>query len=321
MAEPDNRFMAYLREGKSALTPEDRSRIHPGRETTTLIRAAQSVGTNSAGGYLVPQSFADRFESMLLHTDPIFELAMLFETKTGSASPYPILDDTANSAAIVAENSASSSVDATFAELAFGACPLWRSGYLRCSNELVMDSHFNLEALIAGAAAVRFARGVGAAFITTLLAAAAAGVTTASPTAITPAELLKLTGAINEAYLPNASFFMLRSTFITLSQLVGSSGNFMFPPERDAAGRPLILGFPVYFSPSCGAMTAGLQPVTFGDHSKFVRRQVIDSLSVKVLVELYALYCQTTYEVHWRIDGGLLVSGSNNPVCVLTMHS
>jgi len=319
--EPDNRFMAYLRGGKEALPPPERSRIHPGRETSIRIDAAQGVGSGSTGGYLVPQSFSDRFESILVQTDPIFELATLFTTKNGSASPYPILDDTANSASIVAENSGSSEVEATFAVLSFGLCPMWRSGYMRCSWELVNDTHFPLEPLIAGAAAVRFARGVGKAFITTLLAAASAGVTTASTTVIAADEIIQLTGKIDAAYLPNASFFMLRSTFITLSQLVGSSGNFLFPPMRDEMGRPTLLGFPVYFSPSMGAMTAGLQPVTFGDHSKFVRRQVANSLSVRTLVEIYALNGQTTYEAHWRIDGGLLVSGSNIPVTCLTMHS
>ena len=316
--ETDNRFMAYLRNGKPALTLEEQRRIHPGREKT--IRAAgEGVGTGNAGGYLVPQSFADRFETMLVQTDELFGLAMLFETRNGSATGYPILDDTANEAAIVAEGGSSSEVEATFATLAFALCPTWRSGYLRVSVELVNDSAFNLENLIAGAAAVRFARGIGAAFVATLLASAAAGVTTASSTVIAADEIIQLTGKINEAFLPNASFLMKRSTYVTLLQLTGSSGNFLFPAAFNADGRPTLLGFPVYFSPSLGALTAGSQPVTFGDHSKFVRRQVKNSLSLKVLVELYALYAQVGYEAIWRIQGGLILSGSNIPVAALTM--
>ena len=163
--------------------------------------------------------------------------------------------------------------------------------------------------------------GVGAAFTATLLSSCAVGVTTASTTAITGAELLKLTGTINSAWLPHASFLMLRSTFVTLSQLVGSSGNFLFPPTLDAMGRPTLLSYPVYFSPSMGAMTAGLQPVTFGDHSRFLFRKVRNSLSVRTLVELRALNGQVTYDVHMRCDGGLIVSGSNDPVACITMHA
>ena len=235
-------YVGDVRQGKSALTLDEQRRIHPGREKT--IRAAgEGVGTGSAGGYLVPKSFADRFETILVQTDELFGLAMLFETRTGSTTGYPILDDTADEAAIVAEAGSSSEVEATFASLAFALCLTWRSGYMRASVELVNDSAFDLESPIAGAAGVRFARGVGAAFVATLLSSAAAGVTTASTTAITGPELIKLTGAINEAYLPNASFLMKRSTYVTLLQLVGSSGNFLFPAAFNAEGRPTLLGF------------------------------------------------------------------------------
>lgn len=313
---PDARFLAFLRQGKEALTAEERARIYPGKERT-IIRGAQSVGSGAGGGYLVPSSFADWFWSVLKNTDAIFFLATPWETATGSTSGFPILDDTANEAAIVAENAASTEVDTTFAGLPFGETPMWRSGYLRCSVELVNDSHFNIEKIIAGAAAVRFARGIGAAFITTLLAAAAAGVTSASPTAIAPDELVQLTGKIDSAWLTNASFLMQRSTYVTLSQLVGSSGNFAFP----ATNPPTLLGFPVHFSPSMGPMTAAGQPITFGDHSRFLFRRVANSLTIRVLTELFALYAQVGYEAHWRVDGGLLVSGSNIPVAALTMHS
>jgi HK97 family phage major capsid protein len=310
-----------MRQGKGALTQEERLRIHPVNEGNTLIRAAQSVGTSSAGGYLVPTSFADWFFSVLKATDAIFELSTVWETRTGSTSGFPILDDTSNEATIISENSTSSEADAVFAALAFGETPMWRSGYLRCSIELVNDSHFDLEKLIAAAAAVRFARGIGGAFITTLLAAAGNGGTTASATAIAASEVVTLTEKVDSAYLGDASFLMQRSTYIALLQLIGSSGNFMFPAAFDAAGRPLLLGFPVYFSPSMGAMTASQQPITFGSHSHFLQRRVANSLSIKVLVELFALYAQVGYECHWRVDGGLLLSGSNIPVAVLTMHS
>lgn len=89
----------------------------------------------------------------------------------------------------------------------------------------------------------------------------------------------------------------------------------MFP----ATNPPSLLGFPVYFSPSMGALTAGSSPVTFGDHSRFIFRQVANSLSIRVLNELFALYGQAGYQGNWRVDGGLLVSGSNIPVAKMTM--
>lgn len=313
----DEKFRAYLSIGPDALSMDEKRAIGTGEGIKRGIKGYLGVGTGSTGGYIVPQSFADRFEIMLQQTDELFSLAMLFETRTGSATGYPVLSDTSASAAIVAEQGASTEVDEVFAALSFGQCPTWRSGTVIASVELANDSAFDLEGLTAGAFAIRFARGVGAAYVATLLTSAALGVTAASATAIAGDELIELTGEIDSAYLPNASWLMLRSTFLTISQLVGSSGNFLFPSRRDANNRPTLLDFPVYFSPSMGAMTAGLKSVSFGDHSKFVRRQVKDSLQIRTLVELYAASGKIGYLAYLRADGGLLLSGSNIPVAYL----
>jgi HK97 family phage major capsid protein len=128
---------------------------------------------------------------------------------------------------------------------------------------------------------------------------------------------VQLTGKVDAAYLQNASFLMNRATWITLMQLVGSSGNFMFPVTTNP---PTLLGFPVYFSPSMPSIAAGAQVITFGDHSKFLMREVIGSLVVRTLMELFMLNFQRGYQAFWRVDGGLLV-GTTNPVAILAMHS
>jgi HK97 family phage major capsid protein len=320
-ASVDEKFMAYLRSGPNSLSPEERQKIGSSERRKPGIKGFLGVGNGSSGGYIVPQSFADRFESILKQTDELFSLAMMFQTATGSPTGYPILDDTGAAAAIVAEQGASTEVDEVFAALSFGQCPTWRSGTVIASVELATDTAFDLEGLTARAFAIRFARGVGAAYVATLLSSAALGVTAASQTAIAGDELIELTGEIDSAYLPNASFLMQRATFLAISQLAGSSGNFLFPSHIDGAGRPTLLNFPVYFSPSMGAMTAGLKSVSFGDHSKFVRRQVKDSLQVRTLIELYAASGKIGYLAYLRADGGLLLSGSNIPVAYLQQHS
>ena len=56
---------------------------------------------------------------------------MLFPTKTGSATGYPILADQTSAASIIAANAGESENDMVFAALAFGQCPMWRSGYIK----------------------------------------------------------------------------------------------------------------------------------------------------------------------------------------------
>ena len=305
----EQEFRAYLARGTEGLS-EIRA-----EEMRKLERRALGT-TTTAGGYLVPQSFSDRLEVMLKKTDGLFEIATLFETSTGTATGYPVLEDTANSAAVVAENAQSNAgPDLVFATVAFGACPMWRSGVLRAPVELVSDAAFDFAGLVADAAGVRFARGIGAAFVATLLGAATSAGTTAGATAITADEIFTLIDGVDEAYAQNGSFLMRQSTLTYLHKLkTTSGGQYTFPSERRADGVPMLAGFPVFISPSMGAISTGEKAVSFGDHSRFVRRQVRNSLAVKVYIERYAEYGQQGYESFWRVDGNLLKSGSTVPV-------
>jgi HK97 family phage major capsid protein len=299
----DAQFLSYLRDGKDALA----------------IRGAQST-TTTAGGYLVPAAFADTFATALAQYDNLFEVATLVETTSGTAFNYPIVDDIAESAAVVAENNTSSAGDVVFAALAFGKCPLWRSGLVRASTEVVSDSAFPFDTLLAQAFAVRIARGVGEAFVATLLSSAVAGKTATSATVIAADELFDLAGSVDSAYGMNGSWLMKFSTYISILKLKASTGGqYVFEVEQDAGGRPLLLGFPVYLSPSMGAMTSGEKPVTFGDHSRFIRRQVRNSFAVKTYVERYAEYSQLAYEAFLRVDGDLAKTATSCPVKFLQM--
>jgi len=320
ISTPDRKFESYLREGFSALSIEDRQRI--GSEKSTLIRGAQAVGTGSSGGYIVPLPFAERFEVMLEAFEPLFGLATMFETVNGAPTGYPIVDDVAHQASIVAENAASDTeTDVPFTSLAFAQCPTWRSDYVLASVELVNDSKFDIAGLTAAAFAVRFARAIGKTFITTLLAAAGAGVTTASSSAIAPDEIWDMVDSVDPAYLVNGSWMMSPATFTKICQLKSTTNAYIFPAEFDSAGRRLLCGYPLYLSPSMPAATAGLQCATLGDHSKFLRRQVRDSLQMKVLMEKFALFGQVAYLGFWRVDGALLKGSGPIPVQALTMHA
>ena len=247
------------------------------------IRGAQGAGVGTSGGYLVPTSFSDRLWTVLEQTDEIFLLAQRWESETGSPSNYPVVDDVAQTAAIVAENAATTESDMAFAAVAFGACPKFAAGPVVLSIELANDSHFPIEALTATAFGVRFSRGCGAYMIGKLLAGAGVGVTAASATAIAADEVWELVASLDAAYANGASFLMQRSTYSALMRLKGTSGNYMFPPTFDpVTGRPTLCGnFQVYFSPSMGAMTASQQPISFGSHGSFIRREVRNSPSPK----------------------------------------
>jgi HK97 family phage major capsid protein len=319
----DENFQAYLRAQSSAEARELAD------ASATPERRAQSEGTNSQGGFLVPETFSARFVENLKGYDRLFDKATTLETETGGACPIPLDDDSAHVATLVAESGTSvQNVDAVFDSIAFGKCPTWRSGLVRVPIELVQDSGYDLSTLLAGIFARRFARGCGAAFVTTLLAAADVAVTTASPTVILPEEMLDLMGSLDSGFGPNGSFLMSWAAYCTLIKSKSSgTGNFMlnehyFFPMSDSDLTPILLGRPVVLCPSMPAQTAGLKPVAFGDISRFIVRRVRGGPTLRVYPERYAEYGQVGFEAYLRIQSAL-AKPSNGPVPirVLQMHA
>lgn len=304
----DEAFRGYLQCGDSALARE-------------LEMRAQST-TTTAGGFLVPQSFYTRLESMLAQADELFGAATVFETANGSAMGFPVLSDEGHGASVVTENGISTmNADLVFAELGFQKCPTFRSNMIICSTELVNNSAFDISGIVADAAAKSFAKGAGSAFVATLLATADSAKTTASPTAILADDIWDLIDSVDEAYASRGSFLMRRSTLTALRKMVTTAGAYVFPEARDADGYPLLAGYRCYISPSMGDLTAAEKVMSFGDHSRFVQRRVRDSLTLKIYNERFAEYSQVGYEAFWRLDGGLLRSATVSPVKYLEMQA
>lgn len=306
-------FRAFLVQGKSALDYKRRNELEK--------QQIQALGHADTGAYIVPADFFQTFETVLKETDHLFDVGTRFESATGTAVGFPLLDDVGSAAAVVAENQTSTEADLIFGNLAFPTCPTWRSGQVRASWEFQGDQAFNFEAMLAAAFAKRIARGAGADFVGKLVTAAGAGVTAAATNAVVGDELYSLVDALDESYLPNASFCMKRSTLTAIWKLKGSgSGNYLFEPEFDANGRPMLLGFRVVLCPSMPAMAASQKSITFGDHSRFVIRVVRNGTVIISSPERYAEYGEGSWQMLARIDGGLLV-GSVNPVVCLQQHS
>ena len=333
--EVEAEFRDYLRHGREVLLSDTSRRAMeraPIMVDATPQQRAQGQATGSVGGAIVPASFADRLESSLVAGDRIFEVARLFETATGSAFNHPLVDDQnpANKATIVGENAVSvSGPDMSFAAgITWGVCPTWRSGHLIASMELAADCKFDLSTLIADASAVRIARGVGSYFVSVLLGDAVSAFTSASASAVTADELFDLVASVDDSFGMNGSWLMRLSSLQSIWKLKNTNSTYYFPPERDAAGHPLLMGFPVYLSPSMAPLQANAKAISFGNHARFYRRQVQNSLQVKVFVERYAASGQIGYETYLRCDGHLMKAPdfgspvvSQSPVKYITMHS
>jgi len=221
--------------------------------------------SGDAGGFTSPILFwRDGVIPTLKQRDELFLAARWVDTPSGGPFDMPLEDDISNAAAVVIETSGtvSDGPNAQFSQLQFGVAPIWSTGRIKLSLQLLQDSPV-IEDALAKAFAKRFQRGMGAQFITTLLAGI--GTTSAaSPTSLTPDDLLNLIGGVDEEYARSGGWLMRYSTWIAIRKMITSNHYFVSNNAQvDSNMRPFLLERPVFFCPSMDAIGAGKIPVIF----------------------------------------------------------
>ena len=184
-----------------------------------VIRDALQIGTDSEGGYLVPDEYERTLVEALLDENIFRGLASIIRTSSGDRK-IPVAA-TKGTASWIDEEGAYPESDDSFSQITIGAYKL--GTMIKVSDELLSDSVFDLEGYIAR----EFARRIGAkeeeAFFTGdgsgkplgILAAsggAETGVTAASETAITSDELIDLFYSLRAPYRKKAVWILNDST-------------------------------------------------------------------------------------------------------------
>lgn len=280
------------------------------------IRNALEVGTDSEGGYLVP----DEFERMLiqgLEQQNIFrQIARVIQTASGDRK-IPVVS-THGTAAWIDEEGAYSESDEAFGQVTLSAYKL--GTLMKVTEELLNDSIFNLESYIAG----EFARRIGAAeeeaFLTGngsgkptgIFAAsggATVGVTAASATAITMDEVMDLFYSLKAPYRRNAVFVMNDATIKLIRKLKDGNGQYLWQPSIAAGTPDTLMNRPVYTSAYAPTVASSAKTIAFGDFSNYwiADRQI---RSFKRLNELYAANGYVGFMANQRVDGKLILAES-----------
>jgi HK97 family phage major capsid protein len=292
---------------------------HVGKVVQLRTYAGLDTGlSGDAGGYSAPILFWREVISTLKQIDELFLCARWIDTPTESTFDVPLADDIGNVAATVVEAGAVvEGPNPAFSQLQFGVAPLWSTGRILASLQVVQDSPV-LQDYLAAAFARRFQRGIGAQFVTELMSGIAT-TTSSSSTALVPDDLHTLIGAVDEQYSRRGSWLMRYSTWIALRKLTESNHRFL---SNNAAvgpdGRPFLLERPVYFCPGLDPIGSGKSPIVFGDMSRFIVRSVGSEQTVNKYIEAFMANHQIGFEGVWRVEGKLLkASGTDAPIVAL----
>ena len=274
---------------------------------------ALETGTDSEGGYLVPDEYERTLVQALEEENVFRRLAKVIQTSSGDRK-IPIV--TSHGTAVwLDEEDALTESDEVFDQTSLSAYKL--GTFLKVSDELLNDSVFDLPSYIS----TEFARRIGAkeeeAFFTGdgsgkplgILAAsggAETGITAASATAITADELIDLFYSLKSPYRRNAVWVLNDSTIKAVRKLKDGSGQYLWQPSLTAGTPDTILGRPVRTSAYMPAIAASAKTIAFGDFSYYwiADRQ---GRSFKRLNELYAANGQVGFLASQRVDGKMIL--------------
>ena len=279
---------------------------------TAIVNALQ-VGTDTEGGFLVPDEFEHTLIQRLEEENFFRRIATVIQTNSGDRK-IPIVASKGTASWIDEEGLYPESDDA-FGQITLSAYKL--GTLIKVSEELLNDSAFNLENYIA----TEFGRRIGSKeeesfFIgdavgkpTGILAdtgGAEIGVTAASSTAITADEIIDLYYSLRVPYRKNASWIMNDATVSAIRKLKDGQGQYLWEPSMVAGTPNKILGCEVITSPYVPTAAAGAKTVAFGDFSYYWigDRQ---GRTFKRLNELYATTGQVGFLGNQRVDGKLIL--------------
>lgn len=277
------------------------------------VQNSLSIGSDSEGGYLVP----DEYEKKLVEAleDEVFfrSLATVIRTSSGDRK-IPIVTSKGE-AAWIDEGGQFPESDDSFGQTSIGAYKL--ATMIKVSDELLNDSVFNIEQYISK----EFGRRIGTkeeeAFfigdgkgkpvgIFNATGGAETGIT-ANTTSITFDDVMDLYYSLRAPYRNKASWLLNDSTVKAIRKLKDGNGNYIWQPSVREGEPDRILNRPYRTSIYVPELTAGNRVMSFGDYSHYwiADRQ---GRSFKRLNELFATTGQVGFLASERVDGKLILS-------------
>ena len=271
---------------------------------------ALQIGTDSEGGFLVPDEFERQLIDKLHDENIIRGYATIITTESGDRK-IPVVASH-GAAAWTDEEAEYTESDDAFGVVTLGAHKL--ATIIKVSEELLNDSAFNLETYIASEFVRRMATAEEDAFINGngtgkpmgLLTTGETGLTAASATAITADEVIDLYHSLRTPYRKNAQFIANDSTIKAIRKLKDNTGQYVWQPGLQAGQPDTILNRPILTSQHMPEIGAGRKILIFGDLSYYwiADRQ---GRTFQRLSELYAKTGQVGFRVFQRLDGKLIL--------------
>lgn len=278
------------------------------------LRNALQIGTDSEGGFLVPDEYERTLIQALEEENVMRSLCTVIQTSSGDRK-IPVVAAHGTASWVDEEGQIPESDDA-FGQISIGAHKL--ATMIRVSNELLQDSVFNIDSYIA----TEFARRIGSKEEEGFIVGdgsgkpygilndtngADTGVTTASATAIVADEIIDLVHSLKSVYRKRAQFMMNDTTIKAIRKLKDGNGNYLWQPGLKEGQPDMLLNFRIATSSYMPEIATGNKVILFGDFKYYwiADRQ---GRTFQRLNELFAVTDQVGFKATQRVDGRLVLA-------------
>ena len=265
-------------------------------------------GTDTSGGYLVPDEYDARLIEKLDEDNVMRSLGTVIQTsgerKINVAASKP-------AASWIEEGGELVFSDPQFSQIILDAYKL--SVAVKVSEELLADNAYDLEGWLINSFSRALANseeeamviGDGISKPTGILTSGEVGITTAG-NKIEADEIIDLIYKLKRPYRSNAVFLTADSTLAAIRKLKDSTGQYLWQPALTAGEPDRLLGYPVYTSAFVPAVASGQPVLAFGDMSYYnIGDRGVRSFAA--LHELYAGVGQVAFVCKERVDGKLVL--------------
>ena len=313
-AEYRKAFNTYLRTGEG-----------DGRALKELGMKAMNSGTDPNGGYLI-------LPEMDLAIDRIAEtmggLASLADTITIGSQKWEKLVKTAGMAMrrVAKGGTGGETTEPTFGKVEIEVFTAEVEPWV--FNETLEDARINLEADLAAEAAIGFAEGANAEFITGNGVGTARGITaytnvvnssyawgnvgyirsgkSAAFMSVAPSDrLVSLQHSLKAQYRSGAVFLTNDATLATMRQMKdGSGAYYLWQPDTTAGFGGRFLGSPVVVDDNMPALGAGSYSLAFGNFSRAYK--IVNRSGTTLIRDNITLKAQTKFNFRRRFGGGIV---------------
>lgn len=247
--------------------------------------------TKTANGAVIPTTIANRIIKKVFDICPILEKSTKYNVKGNLDLPYYDIDTTTINVAYQAEFTAMQSSSGTFKKISL-------SGFLagaltKVSRSLMNNSQFDIVSFIVDEMAYAIKRFIENELLNGTenkvegLSTLSNSLETASATAITADEVVKLQGKVKDDYQANAIWIMNPETRDALRLLQDKMGRYLLQDDITAPFGKVLLGKPVYVSDNMPKIATGKTAIYYGDMSGLATK-FSEDINIEVLREKYA---------------------------------